>query len=45
MDQAYFKNPQDIWDLFVKSLPFTKKNLPLTKNILPFTNDILPNCD
>ena len=31
MHQAYFKNSQDIWDLFIKGLPFTKDNLPLLK--------------
>ena len=41
MHQAYFKNPQDIWDLFIKGLPFSKNNLPFTKNILPFTKNIL----
>ena len=35
--EAYFENPQDIWDLYIKGLPFTKNNLPFTKNILPFT--------
>ena len=30
MHQAYSKNPQDIWDL-------SKKVLPFTKNILPFS--------
>ena len=36
MHQAYFENPQDIWDLFIKGLPFTKNILPFNKNILPF---------
>ena len=36
MHQAYFKNPQDIWDL-------SKNNSPFSKNILPFTKHILPN--
>ena len=36
MHQAYFKNPQDIWDL-------SKNNLPFSKNILPFTKNILQN--
>ena len=40
--QAYLKNPQDIWDLFIKGLPFTKNNLPITKKILPFIKNILP---
>ena len=43
MHQAYFKNPQDIWDLSKKGLPFTKNILPFSKNILPFTKNILPN--
>ena len=34
MHQAYPKNPQDILDLFIKVLPFTKNNLPFTQNIL-----------
>ena len=34
MHQAYFKNPQDICDLFIKGLPFTKHILPFSKNKL-----------
>ena len=45
MHQAYLKNPQDIWDLFIKSLPFTENILPFTKNNLPFTKNILSSCD
>ena len=42
MHQAYFKNPQDIWDLSKKGLPFSKNNFPFTENILSFTKNILP---
>ena len=28
MHQEYFKNPQDIRDLLIKGLPFTKNILP-----------------
>ena len=38
MHQAYFKNLQAIWDLFIKGLPFTE-------NILPFTKNIQQNCE
>ena len=38
MHQAYLKNPQDILDLFIRGLQFTKK-------ILPFSKNPLPNCD
>ena len=43
MHQPYFKNPQDIWDLLIKGLPFTINNLPFTKNILPFIKNIVRN--
>ena len=36
MHQAYFKNPQDIWDLSKNNLPFSKNILPFTKNILTY---------
>ena len=41
MHQAYFENPQVIWDS-KKDLPFTKNKLPFSKNILPFSKNILP---
>ena len=42
MHQAYFKNPQDIWDLSKKGLQFTKNNLPLLKTCYHFLKTILP---
>ena len=45
MHQAYFKNPQDIRDLFKNNLPFSKNILPFDKNILPFTQKHITKCD
>ena len=40
MHQAYLKNPQGIFDLSKKDLPFTENVLTFSKNILPFTKNI-----
>ena len=36
MHQAYLKNPQDIWDLSKKGLPFSKTTYNLLKTYYHF---------